>query len=82
MMWEVKMIELTEQQSLAIGPGPSDVFRVRDPRTNETFVLLKTEEYERLAAADYDDSPWTEEERHAAAYEVMSDPNDDYWDNR
>ena len=35
-----------------------------NPRTKETFVLLRVDEYERLTE-DYDDSPWTREELEA-----------------
>ena len=40
--------------------------RVVNPRTNETFVLLRVEEYERLKE-EYDDNPWTREELQALA---------------
>ena len=36
--------------------------RVVNPRTRETFVLLRSDEYARLTA-EYDDSPWAREER-------------------
>ncbi len=66
------MIELTEQQAQAMaapGTGPT---RAVDPRTQETFVLLRTAEYERLVEEDepYDDSGWTREELLAAAWEA------------
>ena len=41
-----------------------------NPRTRETFVLLRVEEYERLKAEEYDDSPWTREELQALAWEA------------
>jgi hypothetical protein len=41
-----------------------------NPRTKETFVLLRIDEYERLKQAEYDDSPWTREELHALAWEA------------
>ena len=43
------MIELTDEQQrdLARGGWPP---RVRNPRTNETFVLLSAEMYERVCA--------------------------------
>ena len=44
--------------------------RVVNPRTNETFVLLRVVEYERLTEDEYDHSPWTSEERHALAWEA------------
>ena len=32
--------------------------------------MLRVEEYERLKADDYDDSPWTREEMEALAWEA------------
>jgi alpha-D-ribose 1-methylphosphonate 5-phosphate C-P lyase len=67
---EVAMIELTEQQVQALENPESSPPRVVNPRTKETFVLLRVEEYERLKEEEYDDSPWTSEERHALAWEA------------
>lgn len=64
------MIELTEQQIEALGIPEATPPRVVNPRTSETFVLVRIEEYERLTEAAYDDSPWTSEERHALAWEA------------
>ena len=44
--------------------------RVVNPRTKETFVLLRVDEYERLKEQEYDDSPWTREELQALAWEA------------
>ena len=41
-----------------------------NPLTNETFVLLHVDEYERLKADQYDDSPWTRAELHSLAWEA------------
>jgi hypothetical protein len=42
------MIELTQEQRRNLdAPGP---VQVRDPQTNETYVLVRTEVYERLKA--------------------------------
>jgi hypothetical protein len=42
------MIELTQEQRRDLdAPGP---VRVRDPQTNETYVLVRAEVYERLQA--------------------------------
>jgi hypothetical protein len=60
------MIELTEEQRQAVR-GRSRP-RLVDPQTKETYVLLRTEEYERLA--EYDDSPWTDEEMYLLAAEA------------
>ena len=63
------MIELTEQQVLALGAAGSGPLRVVNPQTKEAFVLLRVDEYERLKADDYDESPWTREELEALAWE-------------
>jgi hypothetical protein len=64
------MIELTEQQVQALENPEVTPPRLVNPRTKETFVLLRVEEYERLKEGEYDDSPWTSEERHALAWEA------------
>ncbi|HET6572212.1 MAG TPA: hypothetical protein VFG68_01310 [Fimbriiglobus sp.] len=64
------MIALTEQQAKALEHAETTPPRVVDPRTGETFVLLRVEEYERLKADEYDDSPWTREELEALAWET------------
>jgi hypothetical protein len=43
---------------------------VVNPRTKETFVLVRVDEYERLKEDENDDSPWTREELQALAWEV------------
>jgi hypothetical protein len=67
---EEAMIELTDQQVEALQQDATAPPRVVNPRTNETFVLLRVEEYERLKEEEYDDSPWTREEMQALAWEV------------
>src|SRR5581483_4934260 len=54
---EAAMIELTEQQVEALEHAEATPPRIVNPRTNETFVLLRIEEYERLQEDKYDDSP-------------------------
>jgi PHD/YefM family antitoxin component YafN of YafNO toxin-antitoxin module len=44
--------------------------RVVNPRTKETFVLLRVDEYERLKEDEYDDTPWTREELQSLAWEA------------
>jgi hypothetical protein len=63
------MIELTEQQMQALEKPDATPPRVVNPRTKETFVLLRVDEYERLKE-EYDDSPWTREELQALAWEA------------
>jgi hypothetical protein len=47
-----------------------------NPRTKETFVLLRVDEYVRLKEDQYDDSPWTKEELEALAWERVK--NEDW----
>jgi hypothetical protein len=63
------MIELTEQQVQALKKPDATPPRVVNPQTQETFVLLRAEEYERLKE-QYDDSPWTREELEALAWDI------------
>ena len=71
------MIELTEQQIQALESPEATPPRVVNPRTKETFVLLRVDEYERLKEDEYDDSPWTSEELQALAWEVINRHGDD-----
>ncbi len=64
------MIELTEQQIQALENPEAAPPRVVNPRTKETFVLLRTDEYQRLKEDEYDDSPWTREELQSLAWEA------------
>jgi hypothetical protein len=58
------MIELTQEQMQVVGRIDEDPPRVVNPQTQEMFVLVPLEEYQRLVEEkDYDDGPWTEEER-------------------
>jgi hypothetical protein len=67
---EAAMIELTEEQMRALERADSTPPRVVNPQTQEMYVLLRVEQYERLKEEEYDDSPWTSEERHALAWEA------------
>lgn len=64
------MIELTERQLQAMGDSSSAPLHLVDPRTQERYVLLPVAEYERLRDDEYDDAPWTTEERHALTWEA------------
>jgi hypothetical protein len=60
------MIELTETQRRELsGPEPVAI----DPETGQAYVLVPKDVYERLKLL-YDDSPWTDEEREALAWEA------------
>lgn len=64
------MIELTEQQAQALRNSDAAPPRVVDPQTKESYVLLRVDEYQRLTADEYDDSPWTDEEMELLAWEA------------
>jgi hypothetical protein len=74
------MIELTEQQAEALEHAEAAPPRVVNPRTKETFVLLRVDEYERLQE-EYDDSPWTREELQALAWERVKHEDWDEYDD-
>jgi hypothetical protein len=74
------MIELTEQQLQVLECSDGIPPRVLNPRTKETFVLLRVEEYERLKE-EYDDTPWTREELEALAWERIKQQDWDEYDD-
>ncbi len=68
------MIELTPQQRHELTePEPVAI----DPETQETYILVRKEVYERLKELLYDDSPWTDEEMDLLAAEVDAMLDDD-----
>jgi hypothetical protein len=78
---EAAMLELTEQQMQALENPEVTPPRVVNPRTKETFVLLRVDEYERLKEDEYDDSPWTREELQALAWERVKHEDWDEYDD-
>jgi hypothetical protein len=78
---EAAMIELTEQQVQELEHTEASPPRVVNPRTKETFVLLRVDEYERLKEDEYDDSPWTREELQALAWERVQHEDWDEYDD-
>ena len=71
------MIELTEELRKAIETQKREPVRLLDPVTQESYVLLRAEEYNRLKESEYDDSPWTDEEMDMLAAEVDAMLDDD-----
>lgn len=67
------MIELTQQQVQALSDPEAVPLRLVHSQTQESYVLLRADEYEHLKEQQYDDSPWTREELHAIAWERMKD---------
>jgi hypothetical protein len=76
------MIELTQEQRRELDhPGP---VRVRDPQTNETYVLVPTQVYERIERLVSQDEGWSHD-AYLAAMEVFAregwdDPRMDAYD--
>lgn len=60
------MIELTEQQKQAVSNG--EAIRVRE--NGQEYILLRADVFDRLVEDEYDDTPWTAEERHTLAWEA------------
>ena len=75
------MIELTEQQVQALEHADDSPPRVVNPCTQEAFVLLRVDEYERLKDDEYDDSPWTREELQTLAWERVKHEDWDEYDD-
>jgi hypothetical protein len=69
------MIELTQQQRGEL--DQPELARARDPKTNDTYVLVPANVYERLKELLYDDSPWTDEEMDLLAADVDAMLDDD-----
>jgi hypothetical protein len=63
---ETAMIELMEQQKQAIGSG--EPVRLRE--NGQEYVLVRADVFDRLVEGEYDDSPWTSEERYGLAWEA------------
>jgi hypothetical protein len=64
------MIELTEQQAEALEHSEACPPRVINPRTQQEFVLLQLDDYQRLTRDEYDSGPWTDEETAVLAAEA------------
>jgi hypothetical protein len=62
-------IELTEQRMQSLETSPAIPPRLINPRTQQRFVLLPEDEYERLS--HYDADPWTDEERDLLRAEAV-----------
>jgi hypothetical protein len=79
-------MELTEQQQQALDSQNEDPPRIIDPRTQECYVLVRAEVFDRLKAMLYDDGPPSDEEKSrqlAASGERAgwADPEMDVYNN-
>jgi len=64
------IIPLTEEQLQAVAASGATPPTLVDPHTQINYVLIRKDLYERLTDEEYDDSPWTAEERDALAWEA------------
>ena len=61
------MIQLTQEQRQELSaPEPVAI----DPESQEVYVLIRKDVYDRIKRLDYDDSPWTDEEMDLLAEEA------------
>jgi hypothetical protein len=70
-------IELTPEQSQTLSAGGGESPVVIDPRTGQSYRLIRAEDYERLQRQHYDDSPWTAAEMATLAGAAFSKLDDD-----
>jgi hypothetical protein len=57
------MLELSPEQRQAVRESHGDSVRLTDPDTEQEYVLVRAETYERLESLLGNDSDWTAEER-------------------
>lgn len=61
------MIQLTQEQRQELSaPEPVAI----DPESQEVYVLIRKDVYDRIKRLAYDDSPWTDEEMDLLAEEA------------
>ena len=78
------MIELTAEQHQILSTNGAQPARAHDPVTNEEYVLLRAEVYERIKALIGDEDEWAQD-IYATAMEVFArdgwnDPRMDVYD--
>ncbi len=64
------MIELTDEQIRAVAECGETPPTLVDPKTQTQYLLIRKVVYDPRTDPDYDDSPWTSEEREALAWEA------------
>ena len=66
------MIELTPELRQAVQEHPNEPTRLLDPVTQQTFVLVRAEVYDRLRGLLYDDSEFAIHQAYALMDEVAA----------
>jgi len=64
------MIELNAEQQKAVKSHPGRPLRLVDPTSQQAFVLLPVDYFDRLNESEYDASPWTDDEMDLLAAEA------------
>jgi hypothetical protein len=77
---------LTEEQRRKLREGKGEPITLIDPDTEQVYVLVRAEVYERLKRLVYDDSPPTDEEKRRQLAESgkragWDDPEMDIYDD-
>lgn len=68
------MIELTAEQQQAVDAAIDPI--VIDPRTKQTYRIIREEVYKLVQDLMYDDSPWTSEEKALLASRAFGKGDD------
>jgi len=79
-------MELTQEQLRKVREANGDAIVLTDPETQQEYVLIRAEVYERLKRLVYDDTPQTDEEKRQQLAESgkragWDDPEMDVYDN-
>ena len=64
------MPELSDELRRELQAAGGEPLRLTDPVTQQEYVLVSRESYERLKGLAYDGSEWTAEERDELAWEA------------
>jgi hypothetical protein len=75
---EKAMIELNAPLQQALDAKPDEPLRFVDPRTRETYVLVRADVYERLFGLLYDDSEFSVRDAYPLMDEVAANEG---WDD-
>jgi hypothetical protein len=79
-------MELTEEQRRELREASGEIIMLRDPETQQKYVLLRADVYERLKGLVYDDSAPSDDEKRLQLAESgkragWDDPEMNVYDN-
>jgi hypothetical protein len=70
-------LQLTEEEQREVRQAKREPVRLTDPETQQEYVLLRAEVYERMKSLLYDDSDFEPDRGYPLADEVMKEDWDD-----